>query len=174
MTTDSNPPSIAALTIRVAVGSKNPCKIEAVRKAFEDVFVWNSKAATNDVVTEQDERPVKIVVSSYDVPSGKIRSYVYKLGLFVCCLAYPKILLISTYNLPCIGVSDQPFGDAETREGAMNRAKAAYVDACADINSEDDNQYPDFAVGLDGGLKEQYHPQTESERQNQQNMTEEL
>eukprot|EP00584_Thalassiosira_punctigera_P023072 CAMPEP_0172556112 /NCGR_PEP_ID=MMETSP1067-20121228/63383_1 /TAXON_ID=265564 ORGANISM="Thalassiosira punctigera, Strain Tpunct2005C2" /NCGR_SAMPLE_ID=MMETSP1067 /ASSEMBLY_ACC=CAM_ASM_000444 /LENGTH=167 /DNA_ID=CAMNT_0013344815 /DNA_START=90 /DNA_END=589 /DNA_ORIENTATION=- len=56
----------------------------------------------------------------------------------------------------------------------MNRAKAAYDAACADINNEGNNQQPDFAVGLEGGLEKQYRPQMESERQNQQNMPEEL
>jgi len=128
--------------LRVAVGSKNPCKIEAVRKAFEDIFLKNN-TATNDAVIEQDEneKSVQIVISSYNVPSG---------------------------------VSDQPFGDVETREGAMNRAKAAYDAACADIDSEDDYEHPDFAVGLEGGLEKQHYPQTESEKQNSQNMPEEL
>lgn len=92
----------AQLTIRVAVGSKNPCKIEAVKKAFEDVFGRRS-------------RPVQILISSHTVPSG---------------------------------VSDQPFGDAETREGATNRAKAAY-----DAEKNENNQHLDFAVGLEGGLE---------------------
>eukprot|EP00571_Detonula_confervacea_P005401 CAMPEP_0172316410 /NCGR_PEP_ID=MMETSP1058-20130122/28089_1 /TAXON_ID=83371 /ORGANISM="Detonula confervacea, Strain CCMP 353" /LENGTH=72 /DNA_ID=CAMNT_0013030711 /DNA_START=10 /DNA_END=224 /DNA_ORIENTATION=+ len=57
--------STAPLKIRVAVGSTNPCKIEAVRKAFEDVFVMrNSNGATISV---------QIVISSYNVPSGKIK-----------------------------------------------------------------------------------------------------
>ncbi|KAL7542912.1 hypothetical protein ACHAXR_012760 [Thalassiosira sp. AJA248-18] len=109
--------STAPLTIRVAVGSTNPCKIEAVRKAFEDIFVRS-----------KDERPVQIVISSHSVPSG---------------------------------VSDQPFGDIETRKGAMNRAKAAYDAATC---SDSGNNQPDFAVGLEGGLD------TTTAGQNGQNM----
>lgn len=44
-------------------------------------------------------------------------------------------------------ISDQPFGDAETQLGAINRAKNAY--------EEYTNKYqiaPDFAVGLEGGV----------------------
>ncbi|WP_435195680.1 inosine/xanthosine triphosphatase [Natronomonas sp. EA1] len=37
------------------------------------------------------------------------------------------------------GVSEQPYGDAETREGARNRARAAF-DGC------------DLAVGIEGGV----------------------
>ena len=41
------------------------------------------------------------------------------------------------------GVSDQPFGDEETRLGALNRAKAAQATAKASIG-----------VGLEGGVQE--------------------
>ncbi|KAL7468068.1 hypothetical protein ACHAXS_008292 [Conticribra weissflogii] len=50
------------------------------------------------------------------------------------------------------GVPDQPFGDEETRKGAMNRAQAAY-DAAVEAAGDDSCQYPDFAVGLEGGLE---------------------
>jgi non-canonical (house-cleaning) NTP pyrophosphatase len=50
-------------------------------------------------------------------------------------------------------VSDQPFGDAETRLGAMNRAKAAYDAACSEVDNK--NEHPDFSVGLEGGLEKQ-------------------
>lgn len=53
------------------------------------------------------------------------------------------------------GVSDQPYGDVETRKGAMNRAKAAYDAACGCI--DDVNMHPDFAVGLEGGLEKKMH-----------------
>ena len=85
-------------TIRVAVGSTNPCKIEADRKAFCQIF-------------SSDE--INIEISSHSVPSG---------------------------------VADQPFGDEETREGAMNRALAAYNAACSQARC-------DFGVGLEGGLE---------------------
>ena len=60
----------------------------------------------------------------------------------------PTHHIITTF----VGVSDQPFGDVETREGAMNRAQAAYDAACSGI--EDEKEYPDFAVGLEGGIGE--------------------
>ena len=40
----------------------------------------------------------------------------------------------------------------------MNRAQSAYDAACADI--EDENEYPHFAVGLEGGLEKLSIPQT--------------
>ena len=55
------------------------------------------------------------------------------------------------------GVADQPFGDEETRLGAMHRAQNAYDAACA--NSESDDDRPDFAVGLEGGLEKLQHSQ---------------
>jgi len=49
----------------------------------------------------------------------------------------------------CVGVSDQPFGDVETKEGAKNRAQAAYDAACSE------QECPDFCIGLEGGLEKQ-------------------
>jgi non-canonical (house-cleaning) NTP pyrophosphatase len=102
-------------TVRVAVGSTNPCKIEAVRKAFRQVF--------------SSEDDVKIEITSHSVPSG---------------------------------VADQPFGDGETREGAKNRALAAYNDACSEARKRnDEDNIPDFAVGLEGGLEKVAHEKGE-------------
>jgi non-canonical (house-cleaning) NTP pyrophosphatase len=53
------PQSEARLTIRVAVGSSNPCKIGAAKTAFEEIFA----AAT--------KQEVQIVMLPYNVPSGK-------------------------------------------------------------------------------------------------------
>ena len=93
-------------TVRVAVGSANPCKIEAVQRAFDQTF------------TSDD---VKIVISSHSVPSG---------------------------------VADQPIGDLETREGAKNRAMAAYNAASSEAKENDKlEDIPDFAVGLEGGIE---------------------
>lgn len=98
--------SAAMTTVRVTVGSANPCKIEAVQRAFEQTF------SSDDV---------KIVISSYSVPSY---------------------------------VPDQPFGDLETRDGARNRARAAYNAACAEAKENNKlEDIPDFAVGLEGGLE---------------------
>lgn len=52
-------------------------------------------------------------------------------------------------------MSDQPFGDEETKIGAYNRAHAAYI---ATNNSSTDPI--DFAVGLEGGLEKCIHPQS--------------
>lgn len=52
---------------------------------------------------------------------------------------YPDVIY-STVNVPS-GVPDQPWGDAETRTGAINRAKAAQSQTQAD-----------FGIGLEGGL----------------------
>ncbi|KAK1736637.1 inosine/xanthosine triphosphatase [Skeletonema marinoi] len=101
-------------TVRVAVGSGNPCKIEAVRRAFDQIF------SSDDV---------KIVISSHSVPSG---------------------------------VADQPFGDEETRQGAKNRALAAYNAACSEAKESNHlEDMPDFAVGLEGGLEKVVHEEDE-------------
>jgi len=51
------------------------------------------------------------------------------------------------YSIPS-GVPDQPFGDSETKQGAINRARGAYSEA---LNNSD---HPaDFGVGLEGGIE---------------------
>ena len=107
--------------VRVAVGSGNPCKVDAVRSAFQTAF---------------GER-ARIVVTSHSVPSG---------------------------------VSDQPFGDGETRRGAIHRARAALEAAASSDGegegvSEDKRPPPDFAVGLEGGVEEGQDPATEASRE---------
>lgn len=68
------------------------------------------------------------------------------------CLCSHILRNILQYMNPITkGVSDQPYGDRETREGAMNRAKDAYNIACSSLDDVD--AYPDFAVGLEGGLE---------------------
>lgn len=46
------------------------------------------------------------------------------------------------------GVRDQPFGDAETRKGAKQRAKAAYLQF-----TKEHKVAPHLAIGLEGGLE---------------------
>lgn len=95
----------------VAVGSANPCKVEAVLKAFQDLY---SHADTS----------VHIHVTSHNAPSG---------------------------------VSDQPYGDAETKLGAVNRANAAWEDAKTSVPDSVKalgKAVPDFSVGLEGGVEE--------------------
>jgi len=80
--------------IRIAVGTKNPCKISAVRACFSEYFPPSTH---------------EIIIVPKDVPSG---------------------------------VRDQPFGDEETKLGAMNRARAAYESGDFE-----------FGVGLEGGIE---------------------
>lgn len=104
----------------VAVGSGNPCKVEAVRSAFESLFASSSQSSAK-------ASAVEIIVTSHrDVASG---------------------------------VADQPYGDAETKLGAVNRANAAWEDAVKSPPSVlaargIEKAAPDFAVGLEGGVEE--------------------
>ena len=50
------------------------------------------------------------------------------------------------------GVPDQPWGDAETKRGAQNRARAAYQEYII-INHGNNNRAPHLAIGLEGGLE---------------------
>ena len=65
---DSNTPG-AVIVVHVAVGSTNPCKVESVRRAFTEVF--NAAAAAARTTTTA-RREVQIVISTYNVSSGKI------------------------------------------------------------------------------------------------------
>lgn len=80
--------------VRIAVGTKNPCKIDAVRSSFLEYFSSNE---------------YELIITPKDIPSG---------------------------------VRDQPFGDDETRSGAINRARGAY----------ESGEF-DFGVGLEGGIE---------------------
>jgi inosine/xanthosine triphosphatase len=86
--------------IAVAVGSKNPVKMNAVSSTF--LAYWPD---------------AEIELSSHDVASG---------------------------------VRDQPWGDTETRQGALNRAEAAWSAHLIQSGAP-----PDFAVGLEGGVTEE-------------------
>ena len=81
--------------LRVVVGSKNPVKVAAVRKAFFQAF------------------PDRVLVCvGHDVPSG---------------------------------VSDQPWGHAETQQGAVQRARGARFMGDGEAH---------YAVGVEGGVVE--------------------
>ena len=84
----------------VAVGSRNPVKVQAVQRAFGQAFA-----------------NAQIDVEGYDVPS----------------------------NVP-----DQPWGEQETRAGALQRAIGAHAAFCAARGAP-----PDYAVGLEGGAIEE-------------------
>ena len=85
----------------VAVGSRNPVKVNAVKSAFAAAFPT-----------------AQLDISMHDVPSG---------------------------------VPDQPWGDGQTRQGALNRALACHV-----AHTEACGCQPDFSVGLEGGVLEEH------------------
>ena len=67
-------------------------------------------------------------------------------------LAFPSALLhIHGYSAPS-GVSAQPMGDAETRQGASNRASAAQAAHAAAHGGAT----PHYSVGLEGGCGEEF------------------
>eukprot|EP00980_Cylindrotheca_fusiformis_P012456 scaffold3054_cov129-Cylindrotheca_fusiformis.AAC.20 len=103
-------------TLKIAVGSSNPCKLDAVKQAFERVL--NKKNSKNNNNNNDSATPPKVL-----------------------CLELDGFTVDS-------GVSNQPFGDEETREGAKNRAKAAYHEF-----KTKHGEYPHLAIGLEGGLE---------------------
>lgn len=72
---DSDKPG-SDIIVRVAVGSSNPCKVESVRRAFDEVFSAAAAAARSTATTT---REVQIVISTYNVSSGKMGrgGYIY-------------------------------------------------------------------------------------------------
>ena len=60
-------------------------------------------------------------------------------------------LQIQGFDVPS-GVPNQPFGDAETQQGAQHRAQAAYQ-AYRDRADNESHRAPHLAVGLEGGLE---------------------
>lgn len=54
-------------------------------------------------------------------------------------------IIIFPFSVPS-GVADQPFGDSETKQGAMNRARGALSEATKN------GTRVDFSVGLEGGI----------------------
>lgn len=56
-------------------------------------------------------------------------------------------LVLQTFDIPS-GVSDQPFGDDETCQGAKNRAKGAYAAFRAS-----NGKPPHISIGMEGGLE---------------------
>ena len=101
MTEPAEAASEAASKLVVAVGSKNPVKVNSVRNAFAANFPGSD-----------------LEVVGYSVPSG---------------------------------VDDQPWGDVQTRQGALNRAENALGAHCLAHGGAP----PDYAVGLEGGVVEE-------------------
>mmetsp|Transcript_6993 Transcript_6993/g.14882 ORF Transcript_6993/g.14882 Transcript_6993/m.14882 type:complete len:239 (-) Transcript_6993:116-832(-) len=89
--------------LRIAVGTKNPCKIDSVKKAI------------NQLIKTDSQCNVEIHVEGFAVDSG---------------------------------VSDQPFGDEDTIQGAKTRAMKAYQ-----AYREANKVFPHLSFGLEGGLE---------------------
>jgi len=67
--------------------------------------------------------------------------------------AFPKHTIEARGVKAPSGVSDQPTGDMETRRGAVNRAEAA-----SQLYLEEMGKLPDFSVGLEGGVGDDFEP----------------
>jgi inosine/xanthosine triphosphatase len=60
--------------------------------------------------------------------------------------ATSKTVIAEGFNVPS-NVSDQPFGDEETKNGAISRALGAW-----NSYTEKYQENPDFSIGLEGGI----------------------
>eukprot|EP00551_Chaetoceros_affinis_P011677 CAMPEP_0203668214 /NCGR_PEP_ID=MMETSP0090-20130426/4899_1 /ASSEMBLY_ACC=CAM_ASM_001088 /TAXON_ID=426623 /ORGANISM="Chaetoceros affinis, Strain CCMP159" /LENGTH=323 /DNA_ID=CAMNT_0050532597 /DNA_START=25 /DNA_END=996 /DNA_ORIENTATION=+ len=137
--------------IHVAIGSKNPCKIDSVKSAFHKVFEKHLSPPLQKGESESDEQ---------GQPKQQPQAAEYE-------------LVFTSHNVPS-NVSDQPMGDEETLKGAKNRAMAAFEAAQKEYterkkvfqdkdrnnNNADTNidcymvlGPPDFGIGLEGGIE---------------------
>lgn len=98
----------------IAVGSKNPAKIDAVRIGFMKGWlrVDTTLQSSSETLSQSSSSLLSLV--GYDVDSK---------------------------------VSSQPIGDHETKQGALNRATAAYQEYITQHGHQ-----PHFSVGLEGGI----------------------
>lgn len=88
------------------------------------------------VMSGRNEQEIHVVVGS----NNPVKIQAVKVAFEM--MFQSASIKISPVNVPS-GVSDQPFGDDETKLGARNRAQSAHATA----------NTCDFAVGLEGGLE---------------------
>ena len=69
---NSEPPTTPStvLILRIAVGSKNPVKINAVQRAIEQVLESLPRRKSQKSKQEHQETKVELQIESFDVPSG--------------------------------------------------------------------------------------------------------
>ena len=86
---NSEPPTTPStvLILRIAVGSKNPVKINAVQRAIEQVLESLSTRKSQKSKQEHQETRVELQIESFDVPSGVSNQPVGDVSLGV---VYPK------------------------------------------------------------------------------------
>lgn len=109
--------------IKVAVGSNNPVKTEAAKCGVR-------RAIAASILPGKD---FDIQVYQYDVSSG---ISVQPMGKF----AITERTYQSSHNFDFLG-------DEETLQGGINRARNAY-----NAHYQAHHEFPDFAVGLEGGV----------------------
>ena len=84
---------------------------------------------------------IRVAVGSLNpVKVGAVRAAIERSAL------RPGTLEVLGFDVPS-GVPDQPWGDLETRQGAIARAQR-----CADAYKAAHGELPEFAVGLEGGV----------------------
>lgn len=101
----------------VAVGSTNPCKLQCVEYGFLRAFNRPIPIHQSDTTSGQDSTPAR-----------------------------DTTVTVHGISVPS-GVSPQPMSNRETRIGAENRARCAYLEYY-----RTHGQHADYAVGIEGGL----------------------
>lgn len=75
-------------------------------------------------------------------------------------------MVLQSFDIPS-GISDQPFGDDETCQGAKNRAKGAYAAYRAS-----NGKPPHIAIGMEGGLEWRVPDKRQVVTRNEENLEE--
>ena len=186
------PPS-PVLLLRVAVGSKNPVKINAVRQALEQVLEASSSRRQSQ--QEQDEQPqetrVELQIESFDVPSGVSTQPVgdvsarvfHPASILVVWFCFSFSHITGPFHLSVIRtcpktrnkyIQHTNIQQQETRQGAINRAHSAYEAYYQQVHPPSTRKRrPDLAIGLEGGVEEwssSYNP-TNSDHDNEHTNT---
>ena len=88
-------------------------------------------------------KPVSVAVGS----KNPVKMKAAEIGIARACEPLAKVdVTVSGYNVAS-GVSDQPMGEDETKQGAINRAIAAW-----NAHLDATKSKPEYSVGLEGGI----------------------
>ena len=119
-------------SLSVAVGSTNPCKVCVC------IYLCGYLSKSNT--------PYHTQLSNHQVEA--VRSAIQSI---ITSFSSETNLILHPYSVPS-GVSDQPYSDSETKEGASNRAVSASLAASqAGVKV-------DLSIGLEGGIIDDFSP----------------
>jgi non-canonical (house-cleaning) NTP pyrophosphatase len=114
------------------------------QNAASDSSLFSEQAMKSTVSLDSQYKILRIAVGSSNPSKKRAVEQAFRIAV----RDRPILLDIQGFQVES-GVSDQPYGDDETKTGAQNRAKAAYH-AYRQANNL---TWPHIAVGMEGGLE---------------------